>query len=108
MEARFSRLAYQLTSCPQPYPVASSVTHPECMVDCCCGSICKFGREFIQTNVVRMHQGIHVAECEQVMLGVEPKNFEHGLRPENASSGQIPIPKPAAASIERSIDTAAD
>src|SRR5262245_43677347 len=78
------------------------------MVDCCRGGICKFSRELVQTHVVRMHERIHIAKCEQVMLGVEPENFEHRLRPENASSCEVPIPKPATTSVQCSIDATAD
>ena len=55
-----------------------------------------------------MHQRINVAERQQVIFGLEPENFEHGLRPEDAAARKIPIPQPAAAAVERGIDAAAD
>ena len=55
-----------------------------------------------------MGERADVAERQQVVLGREPENLEHRLRPENAAARQVPIPQAAAAPVERGIDAAAD
>src|SRR5262245_25666931 len=107
VEARFARLANQLAARAQPYPVTGSVAHPERMVDCRRGCIREFRRELVEANVVRMHQCIDIAKREQIILSVETEYLEHRLRPEDSSPSEIPIPEPAAASIECSIDPTA-
>src|SRR5262245_2600652 len=108
MESRFSGLAHQLAACAEPYPVACGVTHAKRMIDCCRRCVGEFSRELVQLNVVRMHQRIHIPERKQIVFCVQSKNFKHRLRPEDSSSGKVPVPKSAAAAVERSIDPAAD
>jgi hypothetical protein len=63
--------------------------------------------EFIELNVVRVHQSADFPEPEQLVVGWKTQNVEHRLRPEYPAARQVPVPKPAPAAIERGIDTAA-
>ena len=108
MQARLAGLAHQLAARAQPYPVAVGVAHAEGVIDCGRSRIGEFGRELVEPHVVRMHQRIDIAERQQIVLGLEPEDFEHRLRPEDAAAGEVPIPQPAAATVERGIDAAAD
>ena len=68
----------------------------------------ELGREIVELHVVRMDQRADVAEGQQVVLGLQPENVEHRLRPEDAAARQVPVPQAAAAAVERGIDAAAD
>ena len=68
----------------------------------------EFGGEIVELHVVGMHQRADVAEGQQVVLGLQPENVEHRLRPEDAAAREVPIPQAAAAAVERGIDAAAD
>ena len=108
MQAGLARLAHQFATRAQPDPMAVGVAHAEGMVDR--GRLCfrKFGGEVVELHVLGMHQCIHIAEGQQVILGLKPKDVEHRLRPEDAAASEIPIPKAAAATVQRRIDAAAD
>ena len=67
----------------------------------------QLGGELVKPHVVGMHQRADVAEGQQVVLGLEPENVEHRLRPENAAARQVPVPQAAAAAVERGVDAAA-
>src|SRR4029434_9317351 len=108
MWSRYAALAHQRAACAQPYPVARGVTHAERMIDCGRRCVGKFSCELVEINVIRMHQRVHIPERKQIVFRVQSENFEHRLRPEDSSSGKVPVPKTAAATVERSIDAAAD
>ncbi len=55
-----------------------------------------------------MDECVHVAEGQQIILGIEAENFKHRLGPEDAATREIPVPQPASAAIQRRIDAAAD
>ena len=106
--ARLARLAHQLATRAQPDPMAVGVAHAEGMID---GGRRGFGdlrRQVVEPQVVRMGERADVAERQQAVLGREPENLEHRLRPEDAPARQVPIPQAAAAAIERGIDAAAN
>ena len=48
-----------------------------------------------------------VAERQQVVLGLQAEDVEHRLRPEDAAAREVPVPQPAAATVERGVDAAA-
>ena len=108
MQAGLARLAHQLAARAQPDPMAVGVTHAESAIDGGRRRFGEFGREIVEMHIVRMGEGADVAERQQIVFGLQPQNFEHGLRPENAAARQVPIPQPAAAPVERGIDAAAD
>ena len=101
------RLAHQLAARAQPHPMAVGVAHAEGVVDGGRLGVGKFGRQLIEPHVIGMHQRADVAECEQVVLGLQAENVEHRLRPEDAAARQVPVPQAAASAIERGVDAAA-
>src|SRR5215467_11323392 len=108
VQARLPRLAHKLASRTQPHPMAGSVAHTESVIDRCCSCIGQLGGEFIKPDIVRMHEGIYVTKRQQIIFGLESQYFEHGLRPEDAAAGEIPIPQTASPPVERGLDAAAD
>ena len=108
MQTGLAGLAHQLAARAQPYPVAGGVTHAEGVIDRGRCRIGELSRELVEPYVVRMHQRIDIAERQQIVLSVEAEDFEHRLGPEDAAAGEVPVPQPAAATVERGIDAAAD
>src|SRR5262245_8079613 len=62
MQAGVVGLANKFAAGAQPYPVAVRMTHAECMIDRGRGCVRKFDGEVVETDVLGMHEGIHVAE----------------------------------------------
>ncbi len=108
MQAGLARLAHQLAARAQPDPMTVGVAHAEGVVDEGQFGIDQLGGELIKLHVIRMHQGAHVAEGEQIVLALQAEDFEHRLRPEDAAACEVPIPQAAAATVERGVDAAAD
>ena len=108
MQAWVIRLAHKFATGAQPYPMAVRVAHAEGMVNRGRRCIRKFDSEVVETHVLGMHQCIHIAEGQQVILVLKPKDVEHRLRPEDATASEIPIPKATAATVQCRIDAAAD
>ncbi len=108
MQARIAGLAHQFTPRAQPDPMAGGMAHAEGMIDRGGARFGQIGGQFVQLQIVRMHQLVDVAEGQQVVLGLEAENVEHGLRPEDAAARQIPVPQAAAAAVERGVDAAAN
>ena len=67
----------------------------------------ELGRELVELDVVGMHQRADLAEGQQVVLGFEPEDVEHRMRPEDAAAREVPVPQAAAAAVERGVDAAA-
>ena len=87
--------------------MAVGVAHAEGLVDGGGARIGDFRSELIELRVVGVHQRADVAEGQQVVLGLEPEDVEHRLRPEDAATRQVPVPQAAAAAVERRVDAAA-
>ena len=107
MQARLAGLAHQFAARAQPDPMAVGVAHAEGVVDGGRRRFGEFGGEIVEPQVVGMGERADVAERQQVVLGLQPENVEHRLRPEDAAARQVPIPQAAAAAVERGIDAAA-
>src|SRR6185437_7096214 len=65
-------------------------------------------RQYVEVDVVWMHQRPELAESEQFVLRRQSEHVEHRTRPKNTAARQIPIPQAAAAAIERRINAAAN
>ena len=53
-----------------------------------------------------MHQLADLAERHQLVARREAEDREHGMRPVDAAARDVPVPKPAAAAVERGVDAA--
>jgi len=89
----------------QPDPVAAAMTHAEGLVDVIDLARHQPVGDLEQVDVVGHHQRIDFAECQKVAAAFQPQDREHRLRPENASTRQVPVPQSAASAIERGVDT---
>ena len=107
MRTGLARRAHQLAARAQPHPMAVGVAHAEGVVDGRHLGVDDLGGELVELHVVGMHQRADVAEGEQVVLGLQPEDVEHRLRPEDAAARQVPIPQAAAAAVERGVDAGA-
>src|SRR5262249_26457936 len=97
VQPAFVGAATEFAADPQPDPVPAGMLHAEGLVDV----IEVAGDEPIgngkQVNVVGLHQGVDLAEGQEVAARVEAEHREHRLRPENPSAGEIPVPQAATA-----------
>ncbi len=106
VHARVAGLPHQLAAGAQPDPFAAGVQHAELVVDRLGLGVGELGCDLVEPDVVGMHQAAHFAERHQVVARRDPQNREHRMRPEDAAAGEVPVPQPAAAAIERRVDAA--
>ena len=106
MQAVFAVLARQFAARAQPQPASVGVAHAEGMIDRLHLGVGELGGELIEIDVVMMDQRIDLAEGEQIVLRRQAEEVEHRMRPEHPAAREIPVPKAAAAAIERGVDAA--
>ena len=104
MRLGFAGLLDEFAARAQPHPVAIGVPHAEGMVDEAGLGVGKLGGKIVELQIVGMNQGIDLAEAEQVSARLQPQDREHGMRPEDAAAGEVPVPQSAASAVERGID----
>ena len=54
-----------------------------------------------------MDEGVDLAEAQQGVPRPEAEDGEHGVRPEHAAAGEVPVPQSAAPTVERRVDARA-
>ena len=108
MKAGLARLTHQLAACPQPYPRTVGVQHPEGAVDGACLGFGELRRQLVQLDIARMDQPADLPESEQIVLRLQAQNVEHGMRPEQPATREIPVPQSAAAAVQRGVNAAAN
>ena len=91
----------------QPDPASVGMAHAEFMIDRLQLGVGDLGGEAVEIDVVAVHQRVDLAESEQIVLRLKAEDVEHRVRPEHPAARQIPVPKPAAAAVERGVDAAA-
>ena len=106
VHARIAGLLHQLAAGAQPDPFAAGVQHAELVVDRPGLGVGELRRDLVEPDVVGMHQAAHFAERHQVVARRDAQDREHRMRPEDAAAGEVPVPQPAAAAVERGVDAA--
>src|SRR5262249_55194607 len=88
----FAGLLDQFAARAQPHPVAVGMAHTEGVVDQRGGGVGELGGELIEMDILGMDQGVDLPEAQQRVPRLEAQNREHGMRPEHAPTGEIPVP----------------
>ena len=107
VRAAVAGLVHQLAARAQPHPVAAGMAHAEVVVDRVGLGVGQLARELVEMDVLRVHELVDLAEAQQLVARLEPQDREHGMRPEDAAAGEVPVPQAATAAVERGVDALA-
>ena len=92
MRSAVAGLLDELAARAQPDPVAVGMTHAKGMIDLGCLGLGELRRQLVQIDVFGMHENIHLAEAHERIPWPQAQDREHGMRPEDASAREIPVP----------------